>query len=327
MNVLIVAEVFKGAVRKASFSAITAGKELAEKSGGSFSILIMGKGIEGPAGELGKFGAASVLVADSDALEHYLAEPYAQVVAKVVQDKGFDAVLAAANTFGKDLLPRVAAKLNAGMISDITEVVEAGDEPVFRRPMYAGSVNATVKVKTKPFVASVRGTAFAKAEPGDGDSPKESVTVEIDGSLAGKQRFVKFDEAVSERPELTEAEIVVSGGRGVKSKENFKLIEDLADVLGAAVGASRAAVDSGFCPNDWQVGQTGKIVAPNLYFAIGISGAIQHVAGMKDSKVIVAINKDEEAPIFQIADYGIVADLFKVVPELIEKLKKLKAEG
>lgn len=326
MKSLVIAEVFKGRVRKASLSAISAGEEIAKKTGGSFSILIIGKNVEALSEELCSYGAEKVYLVQGDIFEHYLAEPYAQAVEKVVREKSFDAVLATANTFGKDLMPRVAAKLNAGMASDITGILEMGNEAIFTKPFYAGSVNATIKLKSRPFVFTVRGTAFPKAQPVNGvKSQKEIVPLQIDESSV-KARFLKFDEIVSKRPELTEAEIVVSGGRGVKSKENFKLIEDLADVLGAAVGASRAAVDSGFCPNDWQVGQTGKIVAPNLYFAIGISGAIQHVAGMKDSKVIVAINKDEEAPIFQIADYGLVADLFKVVPELIEKLKKIKEE-
>jgi electron transfer flavoprotein alpha subunit len=229
-------------------------------------------------------------------------------------------VVAAATAVGKDLLPRVAARIGAGMASEITAIVDAS---TFKRPMYAGNAIATVKIESTPRVVSVRTTAFDAAAKGTaGAVEKLGITPDSNNT---KMQFVEFAETKSDRPVLTEARIVCSGGRGLKNGENFTIyLEPLCDALGAAMGASRAAVDAGFVPNDLQVGQTGKVVAPQLYIAVGISGAIQHLAGMKDSKVIVAINKDEEAPIFQISDYGLVADLFKAVPELTEEVKKLK---
>jgi electron transfer flavoprotein alpha subunit len=222
---------------------------------------------------------------------------------------------------GKDLFPRLAARLGAPMASEITSI---GDDHTFVRPMYAGNAMATVELDGPIKVLTVRGTAFDAAKPGDSAAPVEKQDAEIDAA-ALKMEFVSFNATKSDRPQLTEARIIVSGGRGLKSGENFKtVLEPLVDEMGAAMGASRAAVDAGFVPNDLQVGQTGKVVAPELYIAVGISGAIQHLAGMKDSKVICAINKDEEAPIFAVADYGLVADLFKAVPEMAEEIKKLK---
>jgi electron transfer flavoprotein alpha subunit len=315
-KILVVAEQYLGQLRVATLSAVSAAKQYAEKNGGDFAILVLGSNVGGVADQLVEYGAAKVIVADAPVLERYLAESYAAVVADVAKAEGASLVLATSTTTGKDLLPRVAARLGAGMASDISGIVAANQ---FTRPTFAGNVISTVEVATPTIVASVRGTAFSAAEKSGGASAKETANVAVDaGSL--KTKFVSFDETKSERPGLTEAKIVVSGGRGTKG--DFKPIEQLADALGAAMGASRAAVDAGWVPNDMQVGQTGKIVAPSLYIAAGISGAIQHWAGMKDSKVIVAINKDGEAPIFQGADYGLIGDLFKVIPELVDELKK-----
>lgn len=318
-KILVVAEQYMGQLRSATLSAVAAAKAAVAKNGGEFDILVLGSNIGAVADKLTTYGAAKVLVADAPVLERYLAESYAKVVAEAATAEGATLVLATSTTLGKDMLPRVAARLGAGMASDITEVVGANQ---FKRPTFAGNVIAVVEVSTPVIVASVRGTAFAPVAASGGASPKSNAAVNVDaGSL--KTKFVKFDETKSERPGLTEAKIIVSGGRGTKG--DFKPIEQLADALGAAMGASRAAVDAGWVPNDMQVGQTGKIVAPELYIACGISGAIQHWAGMKDSKVIVAINKDGEAPIFQGADYGLIGDLFKVIPELVDELKKTKA--
>jgi electron transfer flavoprotein alpha subunit len=315
-KILVVAEQYLGQLRTATLTAITAAKAAAEKSGGDYAVLVLGSNVGAVADALTTYGASKVLVADSPVLERYLAESYAQVTSEVAKAEGAELVLASSTTMGKDLLPRVAARLGAGMASDIIEV---DGVKTFKRPMFAGNVIASIEVTTPIVVASVRGTAFPAAESTGGASEKAAVTVNVDaGSL--KTKFVSFDETKSDRPGLTEARIVVSGGRGTKG--DFAPIEQLADTLGAGMGASRAAVDAGWVPNDMQVGQTGKVVAPELYFAVGISGAIQHWAGMKDSKVIVAINKDGEAPIFQGSDYGLIGDLFKVIPELIEELKK-----
>ncbi|KAA0592289.1 electron transfer flavoprotein subunit alpha/FixB family protein, partial [Azospirillum lipoferum] len=252
-------------------------------------------------------GVAKVLLADDAAYEHALAEPVAALLVSLAP--GYSHVLAAATSVGKNVLPRVAALLDVAMISDITAVVSADS---FERPIYAGNAIATVQSADPVKVITVRTTAF-EAAAATGNAPVESVAAVADPALSS---FVSAELSKSERPELTSARVVISGGRGMQSGDNFPLLEAIADKLGAAVGASRAAVDAGFVPNDYQVGQTGKIVAPDLYVAVGISGAIQHLAGMKDSKIIVAINKDEEAPIFQVADYGLVADLFKALPEL-----------
>jgi electron transfer flavoprotein alpha subunit len=261
-----------------------------------------------------------VFAVDDTALEHYTADAHAAALAQLVKDKGIETVVATATAVGKDLLPRLAALLGAGMAS---EVVAFNADGTMQRPMYAGNVLATVSIEGSPKVVSVRATAFDPATKGS-KGEVEKVAVSID-SAAKNMKFVSFNEIKSDRPVLTEARVVVSGGRALKSGENFKtVLEPLVDVLGAAMGASRAAVDAGYVPNDCQVGQTGKVVAPQLYIAVGISGAIQHLAGMKDSKIIVAINKDEEAPIFQVSDFGLVADLFKAVPEMVEEVKKLK---
>jgi len=313
MNILVIAEPTEGAVKKPTLTTLGA----AAKLGGTVHLLVTGQGVAAAADAAAKTtGVARVLAADGAAFAHSLPENLAPFIAKLAKDGGYTHVLAPATTFGKNLLPRVAALLDVQPISDITDVVSAD---TFERPIYAGNAIATVRSADVVKILTVRGTAF-EAAPAEGGS----ATVETVGGAdeTGLSKFVSQELSKSERPELTAARVVVSGGRGMQSGDNFHLLEKLADKLNAAVGASRAAVDAGFVPNDYQVGQTGKIVAPELYIAVGISGAIQHLAGMKDSKVIVAINKDEEAPIFQVADYGLVSDLFKAVPELTEALSK-----
>ena len=308
MAVLVIAEVDAGALKPATLNAVTAAAKL-----GEVHVLVAGAGAAGAADAAkGIAGVAKVLHADSAEYANGLAEALTPLVVSVA--KSYAAVVATATTFGKNLLPRVAALLDVQQISEVTAIDSAD---TFVRPIYAGNALATVKSADAIKVLTVRGTAFDAAPATGGSAAVESVAA-VAGS--GKSAFVGQELSKSERPELTSARIVISGGRGMQNGENFALLEAVADKLGAAVGASRAAVDAGFVPNDYQVGQTGKIVAPDLYIAVGISGAIQHLAGMKDSKVIVAINKDEEAPIFQVADYGLVADLFKAVPELKEAL-------
>jgi electron transfer flavoprotein alpha subunit len=315
-NVLIVAEHGNGALRKASLHALAAGRELARRIGGKLHVALLGKGLGKVAEELAAYGA-DVHVADAPALEHTLAESHAPVVAEIVRAVGAGYVGAAATAQGKDLLPRVAGRLGAGMATEVLGFGGEGANVTFRRPMWAGNVLAEVEIATPVKVFTIRPTEFPSAAK-EGRGTIVPVTVTVDPA-ALRSRFVEFREVKSARPELTEARVVVAGGRGTKG--DFKPVEALADELSAAVGASRAAVDAGWVPNDWQVGQTGKVVAPELYIAAGISGAIQHLAGMKGSKVIVAINKDPDAPIFQIADYGLVSDLFKVLPELQAKVK------
>ncbi|WP_376959455.1 FAD-binding protein [Azospirillum sp. A26] len=310
-NILVIADHDGASLKPATLNAVTA----AAKIGGDVHILVAGKGAQAAAEAASKVaGVAKVLLADDAAYEHQLPEDVAPLVVSTVTGGGYGHVLAGATSAGKNLLPRVAALLDVAAISDITAVVSAD---TFERPIYAGNAIATVQSADAVKVITVRTTAFETAASEGGSAAVEQVE---GAGAAGLSSFVSAELTKSERPELTAARVVVSGGRGMQSGENFPLLEALADKLGAAVGASRAAVDAGFVPNDYQVGQTGKIVAPELYIAVGISGAIQHLAGMKDSKVIVAINKDEEAPIFQVADYGLVADLFKAVPELQQAL-------
>jgi len=309
MKTLVLVEHADGAIKDATLAAVTAAAKL-----GEVHLLVAGKGVDGVAAAAAKIaGVGKVHVADGAHLEHQLAEDVAPLAARLMADH--DAFLAPATTTGKNIAPRVAAALDVMQISDILSV-EGAD--TFTRPIYAGNAIATVKSKDAKKVITVRGTAFEKAGRDGGSGSVEKVDA---GSHDGKAEFVSAEISKSERPELTSAKIIVSGGRAFGSSEQFhSLLDPLADKLGAAVGASRAAVDAGYAPNDYQVGQTGKIVAPELYIAIGISGAIQHLAGMKDAKTIVAINKDEEAPIFQVADVGLVGDLFKIVPELTDKL-------
>jgi len=299
---------------------VRAGLQLAQQSGGTCCAAVLGTGIEGLAKELAEYGVKTVYAVEHPALAHYVADAYAQAIANLAKDKGCDVVVATASTVGKDLLPRVAVRLDAGIACDITGIHADG---TFERPMYAGNAIATVSIETPRKVVTTRTTAFDAPAKGSAGAV-EAVQATID-TAALRMKFVSFNETKSDRPVLSEARIVVSGGRGLKNGENFTtVLEPLVDAMGAAMGASRAAVDAGFVPNDLQVGQTGKVVAPELYVAVGISGAIQHLAGMKDSKVIVAINKDEEAPIFQVADYGLVADLFTAVPEMKTEVEKLK---
>ncbi len=317
--ILVVAEQFEGTLRKSSLSALKAGLQLAERTGGKVHTLIMGSGIASAASELAAHGGEAVHVADAPELIHPLAEPYADVIAQAVEKLGADYVIASASTTGKDVLPRVAAKISAGMASDVLSFEAVGDMVVFRRPMWAGSVLVDVAIETPKKVLTIRAAAFGHAEKAATPAPIQPFAATLDASR-WHVRYVELRQVKSARPELGDARIIVSGGRGTKG--DFKPIEALADSLGAAIGASRAAADAGWVPSDYQVGQTGKTVAPDLYIAVGISGAIQHIAGMKNSKVIVAINKDPEAPIFQIADYGLVGDLFKVLPELQAALAK-----
>ena len=321
-DVLVVAEVAEGKLKKTTHSSVTFAQKAAAALGGTYSILVIGDGASGAAAEAQGLGAAKVLVAEDASLKSYLAERYAPTVAEV--GKGYAVVVGTASAYGKDLLPRVAARLGAGYASDISDVIAEGSQLRYKRPMYAGNAFGLCSVSTPIQVVSVRQSAFAAAEPSGGQSPVEKVAVKAPSAAAERVEFVSFDQVKSARPELAEARVVVSGGRALKEKF-AQVLDPLADALGAAVGASRAACDAGYAPSDLQVGQTGKIVAPQLYLAIGISGAIQHLAGMKGSKVIVAINKDGEAPIFSVADYGLVADLFKAVPEMTEEVKKLKA--
>ncbi len=308
MAVLLLAEVLGGEISMdQTAKALTAAKQL-----GDVTILCASAGCGAAAEQAAKLeGVTKVLCADDAAYGHALAEPVAELIVSLASD--YDHIVAPATALAKNIMPRVAALLDVMVISDVSGIIDAD---TFERPVYAGNAIQTVKSKDPKKVLTIRTSTF-DAAPEGGNAPIEKIAAAGDPGLS---EWVEDKVQESDRPELTSAKIVVSGGRGVGSEENFALIEKLADKLGAAVGASRAAVDSGFAPNDWQVGQTGKVVAPDLYIAVGISGAIQHLAGMKDSKVIVAINKDEEAPIFQVADYGLVADLFEAVPELTEKL-------
>ncbi len=312
MSILVLAEHDNATVAPATLNAVAAASQI----GGDVVILVAGDNCAAAADAAAKIsGVAKVVVADAPQYGHGLAENVAPLIVGLADD--YSHILAPATTSGKNILPRVAALLDVQMISEIT-AVESPD--TFVRPIYAGNAMATVQSTDTIKVISIRGTAFDAVAAEGGSAPVESVPATDDMGLSS---FVKQELTKSERPELTSARIVISGGRGMQSGENFALLEGIADMLGAAIGASRAAVDAGFVPNDYQVGQTGKVVAPDLYIAVGISGAIQHLAGMKDSKVIVAINKDEEAPIFQVADFGLVADLFKALPELEAELAKL----
>ncbi|MBD8654631.1 electron transfer flavoprotein subunit alpha/FixB family protein [Oxalobacteraceae sp. CFBP 13730] len=308
MVALVIAEHDNGSLKGATHHTVTA----AVQCGGDVHILVAGSGCGAAAEAAAQIaGVSKVLVADAPHFADGLAENVAEQILAIAGS--YSHILAPATAYGKNILPRVAAKLDVAQISEITKV----DSPdTFERPIYAGNAIATVQSSDSVKVITVRGTAFDSAAAG-GSAAIEAIAAVAD---AGTSSFVGRELAKSDRPELTAAKVIVSGGRGIGSADNFKILEPLADKLGAAMGASRAAVDAGFVPNDWQVGQTGKIVAPTLYIAVGISGAIQHLAGMKDSKVIVAINKDPEAPIFSVADYGLVGDLFEAVPELVKEL-------
>ena len=309
MSILVIAEHDNANLKPATLNTVAAAKEL----NGEVHLLISGNSCQSVADEAsGVEGISKILISDNTAYENQLAESTANLIKSVAGN--YSHILAAATTFGKNVLPRLSALLDVQQISEITEIVS---EDTFKRPIYAGSCIATVKSNDSIKVITVRATAFDPVNLSGGSASIENIDAD---NISDLTSFVGEEIAKSDRPELTAASIVISGGRGMQSGDNFHLLEAIADKLGAAVGASRAAVDAGFVPNDYQVGQTGKIVAPDLYIAVGISGAIQHLAGMKDSKVIVAINKDEDAPIFQVADYGLVADLFNALPELSEQL-------
>lgn len=317
-TILIVGEHLEGVLQKVTLPTIGFAKAAAALTGGEVVGLVLGSGNKSVAEEMAKYGVDKVLYADGGLYKDYLAENYSAAVVKAAQQVGATIVAAAASTVGKDFLPRVAAALDGGMVSDVIEVFEDDEEGLsYKRPMWSGNLVAKVTSDAEITCVTVRTTNFDPPAEGSA-APVEDIDLGQEASATTE--FIEFQMVKSNRPSLTDASIVVSGGRGLKSKEAFGMLEELADKLGAALGASRAAVDSGYAPNDWQVGQTGKIVAPQLYIAIAISGAIQHLAGMKGSKNIVAINTDPEAPIFQVADYGLVQDAFVAVPELNSKL-------
>jgi len=321
-TVLVLAEHDDGQLKQATLSAVGFAHKVVAEAGGSFEILVIGENVGGTAEGLRRYGASAVLVADHPRLKHPVSDKYAQVIADVAKQRGMTMVAGAASTFSKDILPRAAALLDAGMLSDVIDVRLTDDDFIFKRVMFAGNVIATVKLVGAIKFMTVRAAAFAQPSQLPESSPVASIPVEADRLPA----FIEYggrETKVTSRPDSTEARVVVSGGRAIKNAEDFeRLVGGLADALGGAVGSSRALVDAGVTPNSLQVGQTGKIVAPDLYVAVGISGAIQHLAGMKDTKVIVAINKDPEAPIFEVADFGLVGDAYQVVPELVEKLRK-----
>jgi len=320
-HLLVIAEHEQGQLKSATLAAVSCAQLICKASGGRFDILVLGHEIGSVAEALRKYGASQVLLADSAELQNPLADKSGDLISKQAQQSAATMVLAASSTFSKDILPRAAALLDAGMLTDVLAVAPEGDDYTFQRALYAGNVIATVTLDGPVKVFTVRASAFKAPLLNDQESPIAAVDVNA-ASLPDQIHFLSRDEKPSGRPDATEARIVVSGGRAMKNSEDFeRLVGGLADVLGAAVGSSRALVDAGITPNALQIGQTGKVVAPDLYIGLGISGAIQHLAGMKDSKRIVAVNLDSEAPIFDVADYGLVGDVYQIVPELIEKLK------
>ena len=317
-DTIVLIELDRQQVKRPSLHAIT----LARQLGGKYALLVLGSGLDDIAASLTGYGASAVIVADDPALAEPLADRYAAVIAEVVKENGAKSLVGSSSTFSKDILPRVAALLDAPMVTDVLALEQVDGATVYRRPINAGSMFATVKVEGDLRVLTARATAFEAPEASDTSCPVERFTVDA-ASLPNGMQFVSREQRVSDRPDLAEARVVVSGGRPLKDSETFeRLIGGLADSLGGAVGATRAAVDSGMVPNDYQIGQTGKVVAPELYIAVGVSGAIQHLAGIKDSRIIVAINKDPDAPIFQMATYGLVGDLHQIVPQLIESIRK-----
>jgi electron transfer flavoprotein alpha subunit len=325
---MVIAEQRDGAIRKVTWEALSEGRRLADRLGVELLALLVGHGIKEKAGELAQYGADRVFVADDERLGAYRTVPYAKVSETAIKQASPGTVLLGASSYGKDLAPRVAARLGVGLLSDCIGFDLDGDVLIARRPMYAGKLYAYVSCREgQPQMATMRPNVFEKSDP---DTSKSADVVDLEVALDDSDfntEVVEVLQDTSGRPDLTEAETIVSGGRGMKGPENYAMLEELADLLGATVGASRAAVDAGWRPQSDQVGQTGKVVTPNLYIACGISGAIQHLAGMGTSKVIVAINKDADAPIFQKADFGVVDDLFKVIPPFTEEVRKLKAEG
>lgn len=324
-DVLVVAEVREGELKKVTLEMIGKGAEIAQALDGGVNVVLLGSGVSPLADKVGHYGVQTIYLADDPVLKNYTPEGYTKVLTDLIKESDPAVVLLAASTRGKDVAPRVAARLAVGLASECTDIEVKDGHLLFIRPIYAGKAMAKVVEETKPQMATVRPNIFPAPEPDTSSSAKvENISVDT-GEIRAK--VIELLKEAGERVELTEADIIVSGGRGMKGPESFALLEELANVLGAAVGASRAAVDAGWRDHSYQVGQTGKVVTPTLYIACGISGAIQHLAGMKTSKYIVAINKDSEAPIFKVADYGIVGDLFKVVPVLTEEFKKMKAEG
>ena len=319
MVILVFTEQRESKIKKSSFEAVSAAHNLAGELGGTSVALVVGSGVDGIAGDLGAYGASRVIVVDSPRLEKYSNAAYAKVIAEVAKKEQAAIVVLPASQMGKDLAPRVAVKLNAGLAADCIALrVENGDV-IATRPVFAGKTLLDVRVKTPVKIFTLRPNVFAAARNGQGAAVEK-----MDVPLEEKDFSATVTEmsVATGRPDVTEADIIVSGGRGLKGPENFHLVEELADVLGAGVGASRAVVDAGWRPHDEQVGQTGKTVSPTMYVACGISGAVQHLAGMSSSKYIVAINKDKDAPIFQVADYGIVGDVFEILPELTTQLKQ-----
>jgi electron transfer flavoprotein alpha subunit len=315
---LVLIEHDRKQVKRPSLHAIP----LARQLGGTYALVVIGHAVNEIARSLVSLGATSVIVADDPALAEPLADRYARVIAEVAQQRGAAALLGTSSTFSKDVLPRAAALLDAPMVTDVLAIEENSGSISYRRPINAGSMLATVKVDGTPCVLTVRATAFAAPAANAAQCPIETFKVDA-ASLPNGIKFVSREERKSDRPDLTEARVVVSGGRPLKDEETFeRLVGGLADALGGAIGATRAAVDAGMAPNDYQIGQTGKVVAPELYIALGISGAIQHLAGIKDSRIIVAINKDPDAPIFQMATYGLVGDLYHIVPQLIQSIRR-----
>lgn len=317
-DTIVLIELDRQQVKRPSLHAIT----LAQQLGGKYALLLLGSDLDDIAASLTGYGASAVIVADDPALAEPLADRYAAVIAEVVKKNGAKSLVGSSSTFSKDILPRVAALLDAPMVTDVLALEQVDGATVYRRPINAGSMFATVKVEGDLRVLTARATAFEAPEATDISCPVERFSVDA-SSLPNGMQFVSREQRVSDRPDLAEARVVVSGGRPLKDTETFeRLIGGLADSLGGAVGATRAAVDSGMVPNDYQIGQTGKVVAPELYIAVGVSGAIQHLAGIKDSRIIVAINKDPDAPIFQMATYGLVGDLHQIVPQLIESIRR-----
>lgn len=318
MKILVFAEQRDGVIKKSSLEAAQAAAGLASKAGGTCAALVVGSGVAAKAAEVGAYGVGRVIVVDQPDLARHSNTAVAKVIAEIAGREGADVVVLSASATGKDLAPRVAVKLGAGLAADCVAIAHDGSSVVCTRPVFAGKALVDVTVETPVKVLTLRPNVFT-ASPGQGAATVETATVQLDAGDFGA--VVTETKVASGRPDVTEADIIVSGGRGLKAPEHFRMIEDLADALGAAVGASRAVVDAGWRPHDEQVGQTGKTVAPTLYVACGISGAVQHLAGMSSSKYIVAINKDKDAPIFQVADYGIVGDVFEILPELTARIR------
>ena len=321
-KVLVIVEHDEGQLKLATLSAVSFASKLVAETGGTFELLVIGREITRIAESLRPYSASTILTVDHPELEYPVGDKYAEVVNHCARQRGANFVVAAASTFSKDILPRAAALLDAGMLSDVIEARQDGEDFTFRRIMYAGNVIATVKLAGDLRFLTIRPAAFAHPAKGPNSSPVENLSLDPK-KLPSNIAYESREGRAAGRPDSTEARVVISGGRAIKSAEDFeRLIGGLADALHGAVGSSRALVDAGITPNSLQVGQTGKIVAPELYIAVGVSGAIQHLAGIKDAKVIVAINKDAEAPIFEVADFGLVADAYQVVPELVEKLRR-----